>query len=87
MTDKTKELEKCEHNVYVQNCDICRTKELEEINISKKFIDSKEFSRKEKDLFIDFIRRLARKETLEEVEKIIQSLLDYGYKEKKDNYL
>ena len=23
MTDKTKELEKCEHNVYVQNCDIC----------------------------------------------------------------
>ena len=29
MTNKTKELEKCEHNVYVQNCDICRTKELE----------------------------------------------------------
>ena len=32
-----KEMEKCEHNVYVQNCDICRTKELENTRIVSKY--------------------------------------------------
>ena len=47
-------------------------KELKEINISKKFIETKEFTKKEKDLFIEFIRRLEREEALEEVEKMIK---------------
>lgn len=48
------------------------------IVVSKKFLNCKEFTGKEKDVFIEFIRSCERKETIEEFEKKIRKDIHYS---------
>jgi predicted AlkP superfamily phosphohydrolase/phosphomutase len=51
-------------------------KEQIEIAVSRRFIDDNNYSKKEKDIFIEFIRNLARKEAEEKQKEFIEKVQD-----------